>query len=203
MQNNISFTSNINFVSPRQFRKVVRKSGEYIPFENFQEGKFSSYTQTFYTKGIRTCTGGGIKSSDSAVGFHIKDSNTNYENIKGIYRDIKKRLNNKIIEGGLLIGSKELRISPFSQRIFKTLKDLIIKDTKSLSIFETFTDNRSEAHIHYSFPKDTWTINTQIYDAENERYYSINNKKDLIKTFKNISISENDKLFINGKEIQL
>lgn len=203
MQNNISFTSNINFVSPRQFRKAVYKCGEYIPFENYHEGKFSSLTQTFYTEDIRTCSAGGIKSSDSAVGFHIKDSSTNYKNIKGIYKSFKERLSNKIIEGGLLIGSKELRSSPFSLRIFRALKNLISKDSKSLSVFETFTDNRSEAHIHYSFPKDTWTINVQIFDAEKEKYYSINNKEDLMKTFKNISISENDKLCIQGKEIQL
>jgi hypothetical protein len=202
MQNNISFTSNINFVSPRQFRKVIRRHGEYIPFENYGEGKFCSISQNFYTECIRTCSAGGIKSSESAVGFHVKDSYTNYEKIKKVYKSIKSHLIGEA-EGGLLIGSKNLIFAPYSKKIFNVLKNMISQDTKSLSVFETFTDRQAEAHIHYSLPNDTWTINAQIYDPKNEKYYSINNKEDLIKSFEKIVISENDKLFIQGKEIKL
>lgn len=202
IRDNITFTSNINFVSTRQFRKVIRKCGEYIPFADYGEGKFSSFSSTFYTKDIRTCTAGGVKNERKAKGFHIKDSRINFENIKNIFKTVKNDFEDKI-DGGLLIGSKKLLFAPNSLPIFKTMKNLLKKETPNISVFETFDDSLSEAHIHYSHPKDTWTINVQLIDREKENYYSVLSKKQLQNAFKNISISPNDKVFINGKEIKL
>ena len=186
MQNNITFTSNINFVSERMFRKATYKHSEYIPFENFGEGKFSSVTSNFHTMGIRTCTAGGITDGEKAKGFHIRDSYENITNLDKIYKIITEPFE-KPFKNILLIGSK----------------DLLMKNSQNFSYFQTFAFNSSEAHIHYNLPKDTWTINAQIFNRKKENYYSISTKEDLLRTFEDISIGKEDKLFINGEEIQL
>lgn len=202
MQNNISFTSNINFVSARQFRKVVHKSGEYIPFNDYGTGKFCSVSSSFYTKCVRTCTAGGVIDSKTARGFHIKDSFENVNNIGNIYHSITENIE-KPFENVLLIGSKNLRMANYSTKIFGVFKNIFSKKSKNISYFETFNDNRAEAHIHYSRPKDTWTVNVQIFDRKKENYYSILTKEDLLKSFKNISVGKKDKIFINGEEVNL
>ena len=202
MQNNITFTSNINFVSERMFRKATYKHSEYIPFENFGEGKFSSVTSNFHTMGIRTCTAGGITDGEKAKGFHIRDSYENITNLDKIYKIITEPFE-KPFKNILLIGSKDLFFAPYSQKIFMALKKLLMKNSQNFSYFQTFAFNSSEAHIYYNLPKDTWTINAQIFNRKKENYYSISTKEDLLRTFEDISIGKEDKLFINGKEIQL
>ena len=195
--NNISFTSNINFVSPRQFKKAVRLHSEYIPFENYAKGKFSSVTSNFHTTDIRTCTAGGVSGDKIVKGFHIKDSYENISNLSEICDTLVENIQSPF-KNVLLIGSKEFHFAPYSRKIFTQLKDFFMNKSENLSFFEAFTDTRAEANIHYSLQKDTWTINAQIFDPEKENYYSILNKEDLLKSFKNISIGKNDKLYLNG-----
>ena len=195
--NNISFTSNINFVSPRQFKKVIRMHSEYIPFENYGNGKFSSVTSNFYTSDIRTCTAGGVSGDKIAKGFHIKDSYENISNLSEICDVLTENIKSPF-KNVLLIGSKEFCFAPYSRNIFTQLKYFFVKKSENMSFFEAFTDTRSEANIHYSLLKDTWTINAQIFDPKKENYYSILNKEDLLKSFKYISIGKNDKLYLNG-----
>lgn len=100
--NNISFTSNIRFVSYSKFKKTARMSRNI----NFKLGARNIIkADKFHSYGIRTCTGGGLVNPHvEAEGFHLLDDIANMDNFDGIINKMFSYVQNP--QRGLLIGSK-------------------------------------------------------------------------------------------------
>ena len=203
MDNRISFTSNINFVSERNLRRIVfNNRSEYIPFEQpYYTCQFIKKSKNFFTNQIKTCTAGGLTDGkNNAVGFHILDSIKNFENIENIQKQIFDMLASNPISG-ILIGSKDLPNRHFSIPIFENMTEFMKKSVPDLSIFKQHNLSNGESHIHYDVKTDTWNICTKLFNKEKECYYSASSVEDIKKAYESIEIAPNDKLLINGKEV--
>ncbi len=195
---NISFKSRINISGTKLFDKLPK--GERISF--LIDGKNPNILKSdiFSTFDIRTCTGGWLKSEDdtTAVGFHLWDIYTDkiFKEQLGV---IKKLLIKP--DGGLLIGSKRLEESPNSIKNFLKLKKELTKKTSNISWFKTIKKEYGEVDFKYSRADDTCNLRLLSWSKDGERCTLVNSLKNLLDFFEEISISPNDRLFINGKEI--
>ncbi len=195
----ISFKSRINIISNNKIYEKVPK-GQYITFLLELREPCITQSDIFSTVDIRTCTGGGLKSEDNmlALGFHLWD---HYKD--KVFKDqvnyIKKSF--KKPDGGLLIGSKRLEDAPSSIKNFLKLKKELTKMTPNISWFQTIKKDYGEADFKYSRADDTWNLRLLDWNKNGERYTQVNSLKRLLDFFEEISISPNDRLFINGKEI--
>ena len=203
MDNRISFTSTINFVTGREFAKTVRKCHTYIPYEPYEADTFYKIANSFFTTDIRTCSAGGFSDGiDFALGLHILDSFNNNKYINIIKNTIKNKLPDRPLHG-LLIGSKNLVWRNLeSPKNFAELKNFMQKNAKYFSYFEEH-NSAAESNIHYGLINDTWTINTKAFDKRKELYYDVITKYELLKVFKDIHISDGDILMIKGQKIDL
>lgn len=196
MSNNITFKSNIKFVTGREFNKNKNK-GLYIGYQHNCPNILKA--DKFFSMEIRTCAGGGIiDETGEAIGFHIWDDKKNNKNFHDIivkmFRYIKKP------ERGLLVGSKDLKSNPYSLKIFKNFKEEFTKRIKNLSIFERHKYKNSETHFAYSKQDDTWLICTS-YITNDKKLKHIKNINDLKEAFETIKIAKGDRLFIGKNEI--
>lgn len=202
---NVTFTSKINFVSYRNFKKVIQPEDINLNSCIYALGeKVCVNTDLFRTEKVRTCTAGGLRSKNGRFsGFHIFDSESNRDNIKKIYKIMTRNFGYDV-ERALLIGSKYFGDfeSYKSVAIFKKLNNILQNAGKKVTAFQTYTNNSAQSNLHYNAATDTWTINTQVLNYVTGKYNSILTKKDLKKIFKNISIADGDTLYINGKEIK-
>ena len=153
-----------------------------------------------WTEEIRTCTGGGIVGNGEVLGFHFYDSLNTLNNIKD-------ELAGKIAEFGknfksaLMIGSKKTE-DDVSTKVFNVTLDEIKKVTKP-SIFREYTNLSAQSNIKFVSAEDTWFVNTNYlkcpgYLASEEDVKSL---ESLRKSFKEIQIAPQDRLFIGEKEI--
>ncbi|MBS4760118.1 MAG: hypothetical protein KHX03_05420 [Clostridium sp.] len=195
----ISFKSRINIISNNKiYEKLPR--GQYITFLLELREPCIARTDIFNTVNIRTCTGGGLKSEDNilALGFHLWD---HYKDkvFKNQVKFIKKSLEKP--DGGLLIGSKRVENAPKSVTNFLKLKNELTKMTPNISWFQTIKKEYGEVDFKYSRVDDTWNLRLLDWGKDGERCKQVNSLKRLLDFFEEISISPQDRLFINGKEI--
>lgn len=196
MNNNISFKSNIEFITEKEFNKNKDK-GYYISYQHTHPNILKA--NKFFSLEIRTCTGGGIiDENGDAIGFHIWDDKVNMKK----FHDIIVKMFQYIAkpERGLLLGSKELKSNPYSLKLFKNFKDEFQKRISNISIFEKHKNLNSETHFAYSQKDDTWLICTSIV-TKDKSLKNIKNVNDLKEAFETIKIADGDRLFIGKKEI--
>ena len=197
---NVSFTSNINFVDLPSFYNV--ENGEYVGFsDNPGDPNSIRKADEFYTYGVRTCTAGGLidSSNDEAVGFHYYDGPKNNAALTNYVDSLFKNVKNP--DKALILGGKTLQDSPYSMEQFLKIKELLSKRVDNVTVFEEHTFPWSESHLHYSLPKDTWTIRTMYRPLTDWREYSVLSKDELQKVFKKVEISPEDKLMINSLDV--
>ncbi len=196
MNNNISFKSNIKFITSQEFHKNKNK-GYYIGYQHYCPNILKA--DKFFSTEIRTCTGGGIiDKNGEAIGFHIWDDKKNSHNFHEIIAKMFRYINNP--ERGLLIGSKDLKSNPYSLKLFKKFKERFSQRIENLSLFEKHKYPKSETNYAYSKNDDTWLICTN-YITKDNNFKNIKSIDDLKEAFETIKIAKGDKLFIGKKEI--
>lgn len=198
--NNISFKSNIKFV-PIGLERLTNLRGAEIGFLPGEQNCIKA--SEFFTHGIKTCTGGGlINPNKEAIGFHYLDASfSHFFNINKFIKELGKQIQP---ERGLLVGGKREALHGyiFSIKNFKTFKKELQKLTQNISIFECHKYPYSETDFHYSLENDTWTLCHRFINEKGSVDY-VKTPDDLKKCYKKIHIADGDKLFINGKEIEL
>lgn len=205
----ISFTSNINFVSKRAFKKIASASDTFIDYGIYGKSPyFCTRTDLFRTEQVRTCVAGGIKAKNrrkkNMVGFHLLDNKNNWKNVDKIYKQLRLLLFDTP-ERAFLIGSKNYFDSSMldSYVLAQNMKDYLNLALKRVTIFDTHVKSTAESNIHYNAKTDTWTVNTQYYDYDIRKFKSVLSKEELLENFLHISIAEGDRLFIRGKEVHI
>ena len=196
MDNQVSFTSKIKFVDKKSLKNISQQGARVIHFvppsiSIVEADKFCTYN-------IRTCTGGGaIIPHQRAKGFHIYDSKINNDNIK----DLSNNITSFNPERALLIGSKDAQQYgfPYSKLNFQELKKNISKKVKNVTLFEEYNHKYAESSFCYSKEKDTWYICTGY--RKNNKYIYVNSPETMLEAFKNIKISNGDKLFIKEQQV--
>lgn len=194
--NSITFTSKIKFVD-RKFYNALEKHNE-IKYQHNCSNILKA--DEFYSEDIRTCTGGGlVKPFEEAEGFHFWNDLPNIknfpENINKLFRYVRNP------ERGLLVGSKDLKGSPYSVEMFAKFKKVFLDRIKNVTLFEKHRYTNSGTNYHYSKKYDTWTLYTTFRRENEAGLQTIKTLNDLLECFENISIAKGDRLFIGKKEI--
>lgn len=192
----VSFTSNIHFVDRIAYNKIKKRNsiGFWHDVPNILKA------DEFYSEGIKTCTGGGIVIPfKEAEGFHFWDDMTNKKKFPDIVNSLFRFVKNP--QRALLVGSKKLDDSPYSIEQFERFKKVFTERIKNVSLFERHRYENSQTHYIYSLNDDTWTLFSEYQKGKNIRYNQVKNLKALKECFENISIADDDRLFINNKEI--
>lgn len=195
---NISFTSRINILSSKAFDKLPK--GKHIGFDPNAITPTILKSDVFNTVNIRTCTGGGIKSENnkSALGFHLWDI-CEENDFTAQLNKIQNSFNS--IDGGLIIGSKNVERAENSIKNFKIVKQTLQQKCGNISWFQTIRKALGEVDFIYSKADDTWNLRLCEWDCKNRKYKTVNTLKKFLEFFEEISISPKDRLYIGGKEI--
>lgn len=196
--NSLNFKSNIHFVSSPNFDKQMFRSYFYC---STKKPLMDSMLKggDIWTQSIRTCSGGGLVDNQGALGFHFFNSLETIQKVKEDLIPIVKKQNCKT-KSALLIGGK--RITNDSVQLFSTVLDKL-KDVVKPSYFKIYKSIYAESDIGYDKHTDSWFINlTNPVDVRNimarKEVLTLNALK---KSFEEIKIAPQDKLFINGKEV--
>lgn len=196
--NSLNFKSNIHFVSSPKFDKQMFRSYFYC---STKKPLMDSMLKggDIWTQSIRTCSGGGLVDNQGALGFHFFNSLETIQKVKEDLISIVKKQNCKT-KSALLIGGK--RITNDSVQLFSTVLDKL-KDVVKPSYFKIYKSIYAESDIGYDKHTDSWFINlTNPVDVRNimarKEVLTLNALK---KSFEEIKIAPQDKLFINGKEV--
>ena len=195
MDNNISFKSNIRFVSPKTMLRLNQHGDEIIFWE-----KNVIKSPEFYSWNIKTCSGGGLISPNKeAAGFHVLDDKIHYKANKNIVNYMFSQI---MPERALLVGSKDVAKYgyKYSVKAFNKFKKAIQKRVKYVSVFERHTHEYSQTHYHYSLKNDTWTLCHQYLDKNKKEHY-VKSIDELKNCFKTIYIANGDRLYIGRKKI--
>ena len=196
--NSLNFKSNIHFVSSPKFDKQMFRSYFYC---SSKKPLMDSMLKggDIWTQSIRTCSGGGLVDNQGALGFHFFNSLETIQKVKEDLIPIVKKQNCKT-KSALLIGGK--KFTNDSVQLFSTVLDKL-KDVVKPSYFKIYKSIYAESDIGYDKHTDSWFINlTNPVDVRN-----IMARKDVLtlnalkKSFEEIKIAPQDKLFINGKEV--
>lgn len=196
--NSLNFKSNIHFVSSPNFDKQMFRSYFYCSTKKTLMDSMLKGGD-IWTQSIRTCSGGGLVDNQGALGFHFFNSLETIQKVKEDLIPIVKKQNCKT-KSALLIGGK--RITNDSVQLFSTVLDKL-KDVVKPSYFKIYKSIYAESDIGYDKHTDSWFINlTNPVDVRNimarKEVLTLNALK---KSFEEIKIAPQDKLFINGKEV--
>ena len=194
MDNKISFKSRINFVDAKTFIRVangIEVNHIHNPIE---------FADEFYTTGVKTCSAGAaVIPHKTAYGFHTYDCENTNKTI-GTRFNIDLNLSDEKPKRALIIGSKKRNDRPFSPLNFNLIKRTLEKYTKHITTFEEQTQEMQQTCLHYDAKTDTYTILTRyLKDKEVDYIKSI---KDLLKSFKTISIAKGDDLYVENIKIE-
>lgn len=196
MNSSVTFTSKICFVDHPVFSMMNKVN--YIDYSHSRPNILKA--DEFYSKEIRTCTGGGLVNPFSeAEGFHLWDDATNHKNFKNIINTLFRFVREP--QRGILLGSKDLKTNPYSIEQFENLKKVFLERVKNVSLFERHKFTNSETAFHYSLPTDTWTLCTSFREDGNLQKKFVKKPEDLLKVFENVYIADGDRLFIGKKEV--
>lgn len=196
--NNTSFKSKIVFIPLNAFEG--RGATHFYCKENPDKLMDSMIkAHNIWTHDIRTCTGGGIVDESGVLGFHFYDSITTLKKIKSEFTQLVQSFNSKC-KSALLIGSKEMD-DGISAKVFEMTLNKVKKVTTP-SIFREHTNPSAQSNVEFSMDKDTWFVNTNYWE---NIYYGpekdVSSLEELRKSFKEIKIAPQDRLFIGDKEI--
>ena len=198
----VPFTSSIKLVPESTLLSSARFS-KYIEIANGRDMVFKSINQDIWTDGIRTCTAGIVKNSQTKqiAGFHLYDTKKNLNKLEEFIDEIFSFIPNA--DSALLIGGKELTNRPHSMPQFKAIREYFEKRIPNVSIFERHKIPNSESNIFYSAANDEFLINT-IYS----KHFGWNGKdvsslEELLENFGEIKIGNKDYLFINGEPVTI
>ena len=195
--NNVSFTSKIQFVPWNTFSKMNKKNSILY----FHDTPNILKADEFYSLDIRTCTGGGLTkpSTGEGEGFHFWDDKITQrkanDNVISLIRFVKNP------ERGLILGGKKLDSNPLSIPLFNKFKNMIAERVKYLTEFSIHKYEDSQTHYHYNTKTDTWTICSEYRKTDNSPQRAVNSLGTLKNAFEKISIAPGDRLFIGNKEI--
>ncbi len=196
--NNVSFTSKIQFVPWKTFCSKKQTPNEILYFHDTPN---ILKADEFYSLDIRTCTGGGITKSSTGEGegFHFWDDKITQrkanDNVISLIRFIKNP------ERGLILGGKRLESNPLSVPLFYKFKNMIAQRVKYLTEFSIHRFEDSQTHYHYNAKNDVWTICTEYRKSDKSPQRAVNSLGTLRSTFEKISIAPGDRLFMGDKEI--
>lgn len=156
----ISFTSGLDFKSKKGFLKKVRSFKRKIYVDSPWTSKQIIKARQAYTKGIITCTAGGIVvergKNKYVVMFHINpDNKEDFEVIKKVI--IKKIGKDKPCQAFLLGSSNDI-IGLGIQELFKNFEKFITKELKIPCTKFNGLAHNLEVHIAYDGYEDLWTI---------------------------------------------
>lgn len=209
MDNKISFTSKINFVSTPDFRKLWHKNmtAERIVDEPWTFADSKSSRDYLGTLAINTCSSLNIAGTEEAVMLHLSTSRENFKNLSNIAKNLLKLPKDYKIKSALLLGSKSpdtLGLDPLkfpqkngnslfdskSKPLFEMLENMLKKF--DLSVFEGHASANTGTHYIYDVKNDTYYINTKpnVFDPKSR----IRNWDDLRKAFDRIEISPRDEI---------
>lgn len=196
--NNTSFKSKIVFIPLNAFEG--RGATHFYCKENPNKLMDSMIkARNIWTHDIRTCTGGGIVDDSGVLGFHFYDSVTTLKKIKSEFTQLIQSFNEKC-KSALLIGSKEMD-DGISVKVFDAALERVKKATTP-SIFREHTNRSAQSNAEFSMDKDTWFVNTNYLE---HTYYGVekdvSSLEELRRSFKEIKIAPQDRLFIGDEEI--
>lgn len=198
--NNLSFTSKINFVDLPSF--YDNEGGDFVGFSDDPKDPTSMRkADEFFTYGVRTCTAGGLidSSNNEAIGFHYYDGPKNNAALTAYLDKLFQNVKNP--DKALILGGKILEDSPYSMEQFLKIKELLSQRVENLTVFEEHKFPWSESHMHYSLPKDTWTIRSMYRPYTDWREFSVLSPEEIKKVFNKVEIAPSDQLQINGLDI--
>ena len=196
MKNNISFKSNIRFVSHDAY--FALKKLNFINYQHTSPNILKA--NQFYSTEIRSCTGGGLVNPGiDAEGFHFWDDLTNKKKFPELVNSLFRFVKNP--QNALLVGSKNLPANPYSIEQFERFKSVFLERVKNVSIFQKHKFQNSQTHYHYSIDSDTWTLCAEYREKPDARWKFLKNPVDFLKVFDSVSISKDDRLFIGKKEV--
>lgn len=207
---NISFTSKIRFVSNSDFENITSNqstdcgSPTYIghPWDQVKTGK------TGLTEDAYGCNAGGLTNTTSREVslFHFKPASAN-----NFETAVKEKINQglsqmqayteklgALIVGGKISGSGDLNYVS-SEKLSKQLEDLFKTFHAEISKFCGQTTSEGHTNVFYSGHEDTWYVN---YQANSYTEQAINTPEDLKAAYYNISVSDNDQVFIGEQPVE-
>jgi len=204
---NVTFKSKINFVSEKAFDKF--RHGAYADVRRLQTLPEYSIkcragmtdADEFYTDEVRTCTAGGLINTKTrkAIGFHYYDDLSNLQNLEKFLKYLFDQI--KEPDRALLIGGKNLKYSNYSLPIFDKFKEVFSKKIKILSVFQEHLFPFSESNIHYSAPKDEWTIHSMFRPKTGIVDNDLTSPDLFDCCFREIKIADGDSLFVDEKQV--
>ncbi len=197
--NSLNFKSNIHFVSSPNFDKQMFRSYFYCSakkplMDSMRKGA------DIWTQSIRTCSGGGLVDNKGALGFHFFNCEETIEKVKKDLISIIQKENYQT-KSALLIGGK--RLTKNSIQLIYTVLDKI-KEVVNPSYFKIYKSIYAESDIGYDKQTDTWFINlTKPVDVKNPMVRKdVLTLDELKKSFEEIKIAPQDKLFVDGKMVE-
>lgn len=197
--NSLNFKSNIHFVSSPNFDKQMFRSYFYCSAKKPLMDSMRKGTD-IWTQSIRTCSGGGLVDNKGALGFHFFNCEETIEKVKKDLISIIQKENYQT-KSALLIGGK--RLTKNSIQLIYTVLDKI-KEVVNPSYFKIYKSIYAESDIGYDKQTDTWFINlTKPVDVRNPMVRKdVLTLDELKKSFEEIKIAPQDKLFVDGKMVE-
>jgi len=197
INNHVFFTSRIELKSQAKFDEETK---------NVSEAGFDwSYRTKRTAKELRAlhagvCCVGGVQNGEEVSMFHLISDSRHYNGnsitpaVTNMFDEIiqelnKEEKNNKKLNG-LIAGADDF--SPWSPPFFNSLKKEYAKREIPHSVIGKQTDNGSTS-IHYSAVNKTWKVGHW-----GDKILTVD---DLKRVYKDITISPNDELWINGEKV--
>lgn len=209
MDNKISFTSKINFVSTPDFRKLWQKNmtAERIVDEPWTFADTKCSKDYLGTIAINTCSSLNIANAKEAIMLHLSTCKENFENLSGFTKSFKTLPKDYKFKSALLIGSKSpdtpgldpIKYPPQNNNSIYDLKSRYLFEKLEkifkrfdLSVFEGHASPNTGTHYIYDVKNDIYYINTKldVFDPKSR----IRNWDDLRKAFNRIEISPRDEV---------
>lgn len=163
MNNNISFTSRIRLVPLEEYTRLIFPLNQRLYAKPPWTVNQSVLADSAYTKDILDCTVCGITDGQKVLLNHICPTNPANDNFGKIADFIRSKidLTGDYIQG-FLLGSKEVKDSPNSTKLF----DKFVEFLNSYNVpFSQFKGGPYENHVAYFSLKDEWIIsNSSVKD---------------------------------------
>ena len=199
--NQMSFKSNIRFVSSEEFGKHCLGSYFYCGGRGSELKESMKKGTDIWTSSVRSCTAGGVVDKNGAIGFHIYDIKENLNKVKDGFLNILKTAVDKP-KSAIVLGSKDLKGSEESVPMFNEIEKNV-KELVRPSVFKTHKNITAESDLGYEKSTDSWYIVTS--HRKNPMLMTnpieIKTAEDLKNGFEKINIAPQDKLFVRDKEV--
>lgn len=197
---NINFKSDIKFVNETEFEEIAEHAQVRAP-EMWSIYDVKEFSKDAATKNIRYCLGGVYKTQGKNHIFHFYPGYIYYDEDKTSIQELEEAVRELGEVKGLVIGG--LTGCPQADwqglKLFNALKkNLKNNDKADFTVFYGQKKDEKAAlgpssNLYYSVAADTYFINAK------KSWGAISNAQELKDNFEVISISDNDKVYIDGK----